>query len=341
MPNAIFPVPVSEVIVTLADIFRHQRRGELLELIENAHAHFDETNFDNWNGGTYTWALRLEVPVPLYASVESRLAAIEKEIGAKLSYIERLHPNDQVGEVTVTPITPGASMLGQRMAPSETEVRRLWPDGHFRLFLSHVSKHKVAVSKLRDELASYGIAAFVAHENIEPSLEWRDEIELGLRSMHGLAALITADFHASYWTDQEVGWALGRGVLVLPIRLGADPYGFAGKVQAIKGDLDYLGGVAGPILRALLTNPQTHGEMRRALVTAFRGATSFPMALALRDYVIAVTDFTDEEKMALRSACVENAQVAGAYGVRAAIYNAFGEPPDPKSTVRGATDVSF
>ena len=31
-------------------------------------------NYDNWNGGTYTWALRLEVPVPLYATLEPRLA---------------------------------------------------------------------------------------------------------------------------------------------------------------------------------------------------------------------------------------------------------------------------
>lgn len=341
MPNDGFPKPVSEVVATLADIFRHQGRGEVLELLESAHAHFDETNYDNWNGGTYTWALRLEVPVPLYATLEPRLAAIEKEIGAKLSYIERLHPNNQVGEVTVTPITLGASVLGQRMAPSEIEVNRLWPPGRFRLFLSHVSKHKVAVSKLKDGLALHGIAAFVAHEDIEPSLQWRDEIELGLRSMHALAALVTPDFHASSWTDQEIGWALGRGILVVPIRLGQDPYGFAGKVQPITGNLDRLEGLAAPILKSLLTNPQTHGEMRRALVTAFCEANSFSMALTLRDHVIEVTDFTEEEKTALRNACVGNDQVSGAYGVRTAIYKLFGKAPEPKPIVHQEDDVPF
>ena len=134
-------------------------------------------------GGTYTWALRLEVPVPIFASVESRLSNIEKEISAKLAYFERLFPNDPLGEVTVSPITPGTSVLAQRMAPSETEVRRFWPNGRYRLFLSHVSSHKVAVSKLKDELDLRGVSAFVAHQDIEPSLEWRNEIELGLRSI--------------------------------------------------------------------------------------------------------------------------------------------------------------
>ena len=209
------------------------------------------------------------------------------------------------------------------------------------LFLSHVSKHKVAVSKLKDELALHGIAAFVAHEDIEPSLQWRDEIELGLRSMHALAALITPDFHSSAWTDQEIGWALGRGVLVVPVRLGVDPYGFAGKVQAITGNLDRLEVLAAPILKSLLTNPQTHGEMRRALVAAFCDADSYSMALTLRDHIIELTDFTEEEKTAFRKACTENDQVSGAYGVSTAIYKVFGKPPGPKPIVQEGNDVSF
>src|SRR3984957_4662633 len=218
MAEASYPKPVAEVVATLTEIFRHQQQGEIVELLESAHAWFDNTEFDNWNGGTYSWALRLEVPVPIFAAVEPRLSKIEKDISEKLAYFSRSYPNDHLSEVTVSPIAPGASVASQRVSPSEVEVRRLWPEGRFRLFLSHVSKHKVAVSKLKDEFAAVGIAAFVAHDDIEPSLEWRKEIELGLRSMHSLAALITLDFHASPWTDQEVGWAFGRGLLVIPVR---------------------------------------------------------------------------------------------------------------------------
>lgn len=66
MPNTGFPKPVGEVMATLADICRHQGSNEILELLNNAHSYFDDPSHDNWNGGTDTWPLRLEVPVPIY-----------------------------------------------------------------------------------------------------------------------------------------------------------------------------------------------------------------------------------------------------------------------------------
>jgi hypothetical protein len=59
-------------------------------------------------------------------------------------------------------------------------------------------------------------------------------IERALRTCHALAAYVTPDFHGSWWTDQEVGWALGRGVPVIPISVGVQPYGFIGAIQAIQ-----------------------------------------------------------------------------------------------------------
>jgi len=336
-----FPKPVSEVMATLAEILRHQRRTEVVELLENANARFEMTDSDRWNGGTYTWALRLEVPVAIFASVEPRLSNIEKEISEKLVYFSRQYPNDHLGEVTVTPIAPGAIVIGQRFAPSEVEVRRLWPEGRFRLFVSHVSEHKVAVSKLKDELELFGIYAFVAHEAIQPSLEWQREIELALRSMHALLALITPDFHASAWTDQEMGWAFGRGVLVVPVRLGIDPYGFAAKVQGISAELDKTKGLAKSVFDALFANPQTHGEMRRALVTAFCTAGSYPHAIMLRDYIPEITDFTDEEKAAMRNACETNNQLSNAHKVPETIYKAFGKPVKAVESLPEGADVPF
>jgi hypothetical protein len=336
-----YPKPVAEVVVTLTDIFRHQGQNELVQLLESSSAHFDAINYDNWNGGTTTWALRLETPVPVFASVEPRLSTIEKEMGKKLLYFDRLHPNDPIGEVTISPIAPGAIAVGQRIAPSEVEVRRLWPEGHFRLFVSHVSAHKVAVSKLKDELELFGISGFVAHEAIQPSLEWQREIELALRSMHALLALITPDFHASNWTDQEVGWAFGRGVLVVPVRLGVDPYGFAGKVQAISAELDKPKALAKSVFDALLANPQTHGEMRRALVTAFCNAKSYPHAIMLRDYIPKITDFTDEEKTTMINACETNDQLSNAHKVPETIYKVFGKPVKLSEVPPEGADVPF
>lgn len=330
MPESTFPQPVAEVVSTLVELFRYQARRELVGLLENSHAHFDETHFDNWNGGTTTWALRLEIPVHIFASVEPRLSSIEKEIGEKLTYLNRLYPNDPLGEVTISPIAAGASPLGQRMAPSELEVRRLWRDGQFRLFLSHVSSHKVMAAALKDALELRGIHAFVAHEDIEPSLEWQGEIELALRSMHALAALITPDFHASKWTDQEMGWALGRGVLVVPLRLGVEPYGLVAKIQGVPGSVEEPKVLAVRTAEALFANRQTHGEMRRAVINAFAGASSGAMAKALCQLLVSIKDITEQERATLWQACSANPHVANSQGACTSIYSAFGTPPKPQ-----------
>jgi len=331
MSEAAFPRPVAEVVRTLAEIFRRQGETELAELLEGAHARFDEIGYDNWNGGTYDWALRLEVPVTVFANIEPRLPKVEGMIVSKLAHFDRQYSNDNLGTVTITPVAPGVQVVGQRMAPSEDEVSRIWPDGRFRLFLSHVAAHKAEASQIKEELQLWGVAAFIAHEDIEPSLEWQKQIEIALRSMHALAALVTPDFHASLWTDQEVGWALGCELLVIPVRLGANPYGLAGKFQGVPGTLAQPKAVARTIVDVLVKQPQTHGEMRRALVAAFTQATSYAMARTLGQYVVRLEDLTEEEKELLRSACTENSQVAEAFGVPSAIYKAVGKPAAPES----------
>jgi len=341
MAEASFPLAAADVVATADEIFRRQKRSEIVEVLESANAHFDGVGYDNWNGGTYSWALRLEVPIGIFASIEPQLASIEKDIKDKLSYLNRLYPSDHLSEVTVSPITAGALAVGQQMAPSELEVRRLWPDEKFRLFLSHVAKYKAAVSEVKDELALRGVAAFVAHQDIEPSRGWKLEIELALRSMHALAALVTPDFHASRWTDQEVGWAFGRGLLVMPVRLGADPYGFAGEVQGINGTLKDPARLAVSLVDALLVNPLTHGEMRRVLVSALGTATSQGMARALCLHLLKVSDFSVEEVAALWKACSENAQVSLAHGVPDAIYKKLGRPPETKRMAVIEDDVPF
>jgi hypothetical protein len=329
MPDAGFPKPIGEVVSTLAELFRQQGLAELVEVLQSANASFDQIDYDNWSGGTYTWALRLDLPVSLFASIEPRLSEIENKIAAKLQYFTRNYPNDHLNTVSVSPLASASAASNARLIPSDIDVHRIWPDGMFRLFLSHVSAHKVAVGKLKEELGRRGAAAFIAHEDIEPSLEWQREIEIALRSMHALAALITPDFHASLWTDQETGWALGRGLLVIPIQLGANPYGLAGKVQAMAGDLDLPATLASSIVEVLVRNQQTHGEMRRALATAFVNAGSFATAKALCTHIVQVNDFTTEEIAKLRGACTSNLQVKHAFGVPHAIEQRFGKQDVP------------
>jgi len=141
-----------------------------------------------------------------------------------------------------------------------------WAGGHFRLFLSHVSASKSSAARLQRQLRRYGTSAFVAHEDIEPTKEWLQEIEKALLSMDALAAILTPGFGDSKWTDQEVGIALGRDVLVVPLRKGLDPYGFVARYQGVQTEGRTVGQVAAEIFHILATNQKTRRKMADVLV---------------------------------------------------------------------------
>ncbi len=163
---------------------------------------------------------------------------------------------------------------------------------------------------------------------------------MALRSMHALAALITPGFHESKWTNQEIGWALGRGILLLPIRMGADPLGFIGSVQAIPGNASGTGKMASEIMDILLGHGTTRTRTRLGLMTAFSGAETWASAKALCAHIINLTDFTEKEKEILWTACASNNQVSNAFGVTGKIYALIGKPPPPK-VIEADSDIPF
>ena len=123
-------------------------------------------------------------------------------------------------------------------------------------------------------MRKYAISSFVAHENIEPTKEWQQEIEAGLQTMDALAAILMPGFKESNWCDQEVGVAVGRNVLVIPIRKGIDPYGFIGKFQGIQAQGKTIGEVAEAIFRTIVKSSKTKGKILLALSGSIANATT-------------------------------------------------------------------
>jgi hypothetical protein len=149
--------------------------------------------------------------------------------------------------------------------PGRTLEATFWEPFHFKLFLSHLSSFKATTAQLQAALRKFGISAFVAHVDIEPTREWQDEIEAGLHSMDALAAILMPGFKESNWTDQEVGVAVGRGVLVIPIIRGLNPYGFISKFQGLNASGKKVGDVADELFRILAASPKTRARMLSCL----------------------------------------------------------------------------
>ena len=111
---------------------------------------------------------------------------------------------------------------------------KIWQgNNQFKLFISHISAHKKLAMRLKECLSVYGISAFVAHEDINPTLEWQIEIELALASMDAMVAFHTKGFSLSNWTQQEIGFALGADKKIIALKMDEDPTGFLSKHQAL------------------------------------------------------------------------------------------------------------
>jgi hypothetical protein len=185
----------------------------------------------------------------------------------------------------------------------------------FSLFLSHTAHHKQAVAEVKNHLQGYAVDGFVAHEDIEPMSEWVGEIEAALRRCDALAAFLTPEFPGSKWTDQETGFCFARGLLIVPIRLGVDPYGFIGRYQAINGSNKSTLQLASEIFGILIESPLTKDAMARALVKQFERTPSYNMArwnAHLLDRV-PVSAWNDQLLAAVEKAAQENGEIGDAW----------------------------
>jgi hypothetical protein len=144
-----------------------------------------------------------------------------------------------------------------------------WTEGYLKMFVSHLSSNKERMSALKAFLANWGISAFVAHEDIQASREWRNEVEAGLETMEVMIAVVEPEFKKSDWCPQEVGFALGRKIDIIPLRAGMDPFGFFGKFQGIqiKGKIPEV--VSNEITELLLKKPKHRERLLQSMGKAF------------------------------------------------------------------------
>ena len=83
--------------------------------------------------------------------------------------------------------------------------------------------------------------------------------------MDCLVAMISPAFKNSNWTDQEVGFALGRHIDVVTLRMDADPHGFMSKFQGIQAKGKTANVIACEIATTLFKKPKHRSVLLQAL----------------------------------------------------------------------------
>lgn len=226
---------------------------------------------------------------------------------------KRSYSKDMLAQVDDDLVLKIAAELGIQGVPEPTIALKevsFWKAGHFRLFLSHLSSFKRQTAHLQTALKKYAISSFVAHEDIEPTKEWQDEIEAALQTMDALAAILMPGFKESNWCDQEVGVAVGQGILVVPIRKGIDPYGFIGKYQGIQAQGKTIGEVAEEIFNTLVKSPKTRSKILVSLSGAIATANTVEEAIEKVSILHSLDAIPSDILENLKLQVVENSRLA-------------------------------
>ena len=198
-----------------------------------------------------------------------------------------------------------------RVAASVPHDHGLWNEGQLRVFLSHTAREKEFVGEVSRELAVVGVHGFVAHETMQIEKPWQSQIEVALRTAEAFVGLVHPPFNDSVWCQQEVGWAKGRDLPELFIRIGANPEGFAGSTQWPSGYGKSAKQVTTEIVSWLERRTDFTNRIVDGLMSALREASDYYSAEAAAKRIAALEQLTPVSWEKLADAYWANDQVHG------------------------------
>ncbi len=310
------PGQIEKYLATLSKAYAMKNLVEIASVIVNGRPKLEEgvEQYYDFGRDSYGHVLRLTLPEPLYLQIFDRRNTLGDQIKGDLNELikvrdEYIHTVSFEMDFEVDSDwrrESGLLLTGEKLVTPQQQSR-IWDDNGFRLFISHKSSSKVTANKIKEEVRPFGISAFVAHEDVEPTREWQNEIENALATMDAFVALLTDDFHDSFWTDQEVGFAFGRGVPIIAIKSGLDPYGFIGKFQGLKFNKITI---SLDLVKILMREPKMLDEY----ISAIEASSSWISANSISGPLGSIQNINDRQVERLVNAFNTNIEITGAFG---------------------------
>lgn len=181
-------------------------------------------------------------------------------------------------------------------------------ENEFRVFLSYKDSSNKETLELASNLKLYGIDCFVAKYAPTPA-EWLSQIEAALSSMDAFVPLITDEYHNSFWTNQEIGFAFAKKVPIIPIKLETkNPQGFIYANTAISSTWNEA-----PYKIAQELVKTNSPKMVDALIIALEQCPSYGDAENFKGLFDQFLNISDQQAKNLIFAFNQNDQVNGSY----------------------------
>jgi len=189
-----------------------------------------------------------------------------------------------------------------------------------RVFLSYSSIDKKLAGEVKQCLESLDFEVFLAHEDIEPAIEWQEEIIQQLKTCDIFLPIINDNFKESKWTDQESGFALALNKLIIPINAGLVPYGFIGKYQALKLGHDILDSCM-KVRERIRTHTPFKEIMENHIIKEFVESENFSSANTRVKSLEFLEPFTPSQINEILRGYLANDQIQGAWRAKPKIVS--------------------
>jgi hypothetical protein len=189
-----------------------------------------------------------------------------------------------------------------------------------KVFISYSREDKKLAGELKKAFESFGLEAFVAHDDIESGSQWEAEILKNLENTDFFMPIETEHLRRSHWCQQEIGIALVRKKIIIPLLPDTgyvDPDGFHGKYQGFPINTENVRlSVQKLLIRQGLAQEQEESEIEKRLLVFERSDSWAEAGENARSLMEMESELTDEQKIAIARIATSNSQISGSFAAQ-------------------------
>lgn len=93
---------LGKILGTMARLYHREGHERELQILTYGEASIEQTDYDNWNGGTCGYTIRLEIPDTIYFELGDDIEKIEQALEKKANQIARSYDNQWIQAVTLS-----------------------------------------------------------------------------------------------------------------------------------------------------------------------------------------------------------------------------------------------
>lgn len=183
-----------------------------------------------------------------------------------------------------------------------------------KAFLSHSTIDKEYATDLKNKLDEYEIDVFVAHEDMSIGEDFSERLFDELQQSDIFFMLLSENFSASKYTDQETGIAINLGIPIFPICIDETiPYGFVSKLNGLKCSVPFERQKIEKIIETINNTSIPEPKKLDELIEELRNAPTYSEAASLANVVARYSSFSEEQINSLATAYLGNPEIYGSY----------------------------